>query len=410
MAQLIPDFSAARRVFTNRNFAIFTAGNSVSVVGVWVQRIAVGWLTWDLTHSAAWLGAVGMAEFLPAIVMAPVAGALADRLDRRRIAVIGQILAMAQASTLAALSITGAIVPIYIFALQLFSGFVQPLMQTVRLVLVPTLLPRENVGSGIAITSLTFNLARILGPALAGVLITSVGVGYAFAFNALTYLGVIATLLSLKIPAQLNQGIDPRPIFSGLWTDIGEGVRYTFTHPILKWIMPMVAITATLTWPLNDLMAGISDQEFARGASGLAILSSAQGVGAIVGGLFLAQHGNKDLDWIFMAAMGGVGILVALFAITKIFWLAVPLLAVLGVFHIIVGVGSQTVAQTMAADHMRGRTLSVWYTITRFGPAMGALGLGILCQIFGFTFPILMAGSVTLAAAIMFIYKRRRAL
>jgi predicted MFS family arabinose efflux permease len=272
------------------------------------------------------------------------------------------------------------------------------------------LLPRENVGSGIAITSLTFNLARILGPALAGALITSVGVGYAFAFNALTYLGVIAALLSLKIPAQLNQGIDPRPIFSGLWTDIGEGVRYTFTHPILKWIMPMVAITATLTWPLNDLMAGISDQEFARGASGLAILSSAQGVGAIVGGLFLAQHGNKDLDWIFMAAMGGVGILVALFAITKIFWLAVPLLAVLGVFHIIVGVGSQTVAQTMAADHMRGRTLSVWYTITRFGPAMGALGLGILCQIFGFTFPILMAGSVTLAAAIMFIYKRRRAL
>jgi MFS family permease len=120
MAQLIPDFSAARRVFTNRNFAIFTAGNSVSVVGVWVQRIAVGWLTWDLTHSAAWLGAVGMAEFLPAIVMAPVAGALADRLDRRRIAVIGQILAMAQASTLAALSITGAIVPIYIFSLQLF--------------------------------------------------------------------------------------------------------------------------------------------------------------------------------------------------------------------------------------------------------------------------------------------------
>ena len=137
-----PDFSVARRLFGNRNFATFTVGNSVSVLGVWVQRVAVGWLTWELTHSAAWLGAVGMAEFLPASVMAPIARVLADRVDRRRLAVTGQVLAMAQAATLAALSLSELITPFLIFGLQLFSGCVQPIMQTARLVLVPTLLPR----------------------------------------------------------------------------------------------------------------------------------------------------------------------------------------------------------------------------------------------------------------------------
>jgi MFS family permease len=404
-----PDFSAARRLFRNRNFALFTAGNSVSVVGVWVQRVAVGWLTWDLTHSATWLGAVGMAEFLPAIVTAPIAGVLADRVDRRHIAVIGQVLATAQATTLAILSLSGLITPLLIFALQVFSGFVQPIMQTARLVLVPTLLPREDVGSGVAITSLTFNLARIVGPALSGVLITTVGVGFAFSFNAATYLGVIAALLSLSLPPRERTRRVNTSVIGGMWTDMSDGVRYTFSHPTLKWVMPMVALASTLIWPLGDLLAGIADQEFGRGASGLAILTSAQGLGAIIGGLFLAQHGNRNLERVFLGAMVLNGLFIAAFAVTKVFWMAVPLLMLSGIFGIIVGVGSQTVAQTTADDRMRGRTLSVWYAITRFGPAMGALGLGTSSQAFGFTGPVFFAGFITAAAAVLLIMRQRSA-
>jgi MFS family permease len=319
MSRLMPDFSATLQLFGNRNFAKFTAGNSVSVVGLWVQRVAVGWITWELTHSAAWLGAVGMAEFLPAIIMAPIAGVLADRLDRRKIAVVGQILATGQAAMLAALTLTGHITPLLIFALQLISGFVQPLIQTARLVLVPALLPRSDLGSGIAITSLTFNLARIVGPALAGILITTIGAGYAFVLNALTYLGVITALVSLSLPQHKPMRSLHTSIIGGVWADIFEGVKYTFNHPTLRWLMPMVALSSTLIWPLGDLLAGIADQEFNRGASGLAILSSAQGIGAIVGGLFLAQRGNKNVEKVFIFAMALNGFFIAAFAITKVF-------------------------------------------------------------------------------------------
>lgn len=381
----------------------------MSVVGLWVQRVAVGWLTWELTHSAAWLGAVGMAEFLPAIVMAPIAGVLADRLDRRKIAVAGQILATGQAATLAALALTGTITPLLIFALQLFSGFVQPLMQTARLVLVPSLVPREDMGSGIAITSLTFNLARIIGPALAGVLITTIGAGYAFAFNALTYLGVIAALVSLTLPPHEPARRIHASVIGGVWTDISEGVRYTFNHPTLRWVMPMVALASSLIWPIGDLLAGIADQEFGRGAAGLAVLTSAQGIGAIIGGLFLAQRGNKNIERVFIGAMALNGLFIAAFAITKVFWVAVPLLTLSGIFGVVVGVGSQTLAQTNANEHMRGRTLSVWYAITRFGPAMGALILGTLSQAFGFTGPVFLAGFIVATAAAVFIVRRRKA-
>ena len=131
------DFSALRSTLGIRNFAVFTAGNAVSLVGSWVQRVAVGWLTWDLTHSAAWLGAVSMAEFMPVVFLAPVTGVMADRFDRRRIALVGQVLATAQALALAAFTLSGHITPLLILALQILSGLIQPLIQTARLVLVP---------------------------------------------------------------------------------------------------------------------------------------------------------------------------------------------------------------------------------------------------------------------------------
>ncbi len=378
-------------------------------MGFWVQRVAVGWLTWDLTQSAAWLGAVGMAEFLPAIIMAPIAGVLADRFDRRKIAVIGQVLATGQAAVLTLLTLTGHITPLLIFGLQLFSGFVQPLMQTARLVLVPALLPREDIGSGIAITSLSFNIARIVGPAFAGVLITTIGVGYAFAFNALTYIGVIAALLSLQLTPHEPHRPTHGSIIGGVWADITEGVRYTFGHPVLKWTMPMVAIATSLIWPLGDLMAGIADEVFDRGAAGLAILTSAQGLGAIAGGLYFAQRGNKNIEALFIGSMALNGIFIVAFALSDIFWLAVAFLTVSSIFGVIVGVGSQTVAQTHADERMRGRTLSVWYAITRFGPAIGALGLGLLSQAFGFTGPVFLAGIIVAASAFAVIIRRRRA-
>lgn len=408
-----PDFSALRATFASRNFAVFTAGNGISLIGNWVQRVAVGWLTWELTHSAAWLGAVSMAEFLPVIFLAPITGVMADRFDRRRIAVVGQVLATLQSFTLAALTLTGAISPIFIVLLQMFAGMVQPLIQTARLVLVPTLVPRENVGNAVAMTSLMFNVARVVGPAVSGILIATVGAGFSFAFNTFTYIFVIAALVSLKLPPHQPRPPGQGTMLSGVWGEFAEGARYTFTQPTLRWVIFLVTVAAALTWPVGDFLAGVVDDEYGRGVSALAIFTTANGLGAALGGIYLVQrkHGpGSGTEAIMIYAVMLNGLFTAAFALTKNFWIAVVMFGFTGLFLLVGGAASQTVVQTSAAEHMRGRTLSIWFTLTRVGPALGALALGGLSNWLGFTAPIFAAGVLTAAAAVLVWRKERKKL
>ena len=404
------DFSALRNTLANRNFAVFTAGNGVSLIGNWVQRVAVGWLTWDLTHSAAWLGAVSMAEFLPVIFLAPLTGVMADRFDRRRIAVVGQGFATLQAFGLAAFTITGTITPLLILLLQMFAGLIQPLIQTARLVLVPTLVPRENVGNAVAVTSLMFNVARVVGPAFSGVLIAAFGAGFSFAFNTATYVFVIAALLSLKLPPHQPPPPSDTPLLKGIWEDFTAGARYTFTQPTLKWVILLVTVSASLTWPVGDFLAGVVDHEYDRGVSALAIFTSAHGLGAVFGSIYLVQrkHGpGTGTEAVMIYSVLLNGLFTAAFALTKNFWIAVIMFGLSGMFLLVGGAASQTVVQVYAADHMRGRTLSIWFTLTRMGPAMGAMALGALSSWMGFTAPFCAAGLLTAAAA-AFVWRQER--
>ena len=408
MARFDISLTAIRETLSHRNFRVFTAGNAVSLLGTWVQRMAVGYLTWELTKSGVWLGAVGMAEFIPVIVLAPITGVIADRFDRRKIAIFGQFFALLQAIALAVLTLTGHITPILIFLLQLFAGVVQPLIQTARLVLVPMIVPKDRVGNAVAITSLVFNTARILGPALGGVIITSVGVGWSFVLNAVSYAGVITALLSLHLPAH-GTAIRRGAAWAGMFNDMAAGWRYTLKHPLLGWFIPTVGIASTLTWPIGDLMAGIADEMFNRGAGGLATLTAAQGIGAIFGGLLLAQRPTADgLSRLVIGAMVMSGICISVFSLMDAgtYFIGVVVLAVSAFFGVMVGVGSQSLTQTVVDEAMRGRSLSVWYTITRAGPAIGALVLGALANTFGFEGPLFAAGAITAAAAALTLFIR----
>ena len=408
MARFDISLTAIRETLSHRNFRVFTAGNAVSLLGTWVQRMAVGYLTWELTKSGVWLGAVAMAEFIPVIVLAPITGVIADRFDRRKIAIFGQFFALLQAIALAVLTLTGDITPILIFLLQLFAGVVQPLIQTARLVLVPMIVPRDRVGNAVAITSLVFNTARILGPALGGVIITSVGVGWSFVLNAVSYAGVITALLSLHLPAH-GTAIRRGAAWAGMFNDMAAGWRYTLKHPLLGWFIPTVGIASTLTWPIGDLMAGIADEMFNRGAGGLATLTAAQGIGAIFGGLLLAQRPTADgLSRLVIGAMVMSGICISVFSLMDAgtYFIGVVVLAVSAFFGVMVGVGSQSLTQTVVDEAMRGRSLSVWYTITRAGPAIGALVLGALANTFGFEGPLFAAGAITAAAAALTLFIR----
>lgn len=401
--QPAPRFAAFRRTLSNRNFAMFTAGSLVSVIGTWMQRVAVGWLTWELTHSAAWLGAVAAAEFMPTIVIAPIVGALADRYDRRAIALIGQVLATIQAAALAVMTATGLITPVWIFLLQLFAGIVQPATQTARLVLVPSLVPRENLGNAVAITSMTFNTARILGPMLSGFMIATVGAGYSFALNAASYLGVIASLMAMKVPPRTPDATIARSFWHAVWTDIVDGGKYALTHADLRAAIGLIAISSVLTWPLSDLMAGIVDMQMGYGIGGLATMTSAQGVGAICAGLYLAQRDNHEAALrMSIASMIFLGIVLAAFGLTKVFWIAVPLAAVIAFLGVITSIGTQTTTQMVADDRMRARTISTWYTVTRVGLASGALILGAIANVTGFTAPLVAAGALTFLTGLYF--------
>ena len=408
MARFDISLTAIRETLSHRNFRVFTAGNAVSLLGTWVQRMAVGYLTWELTKSGVWLGAVAMAEFIPVIVLAPITGVIADRFDRRKIAIFGQFFALLQAIALAVLTLTGDITPILIFLLQLFAGVVQPLIQTARLVLVPMIVPKDRVGNAVAITSLVFNTARILGPALGGVIITSVGVGWSFVLNAVSYAGVITALLSLHLPAH-GTAIRRGAAWAGMFNDMAAGWRYTLKHPLLGWFIPTVGIASTLTWPIGDLMAGIADEIFNRGAGGLATLTAAQGIGAIFGGLLLAQRPTADgLSRLVIGAMVMSGICISVFSLMDAgtYFIGVVVLAVSAFFGVMVGVGSQSLTQTVVDEAMRGRSLSVWYTITRAGPAIGALVVGALANTFGFEGPLFAAGAITAAAAALTLFIR----
>ncbi len=405
----LPTFAAFRRTLSNRNFAMFTAGNLVSVIGSWMQRVAVGWLTWELTGSAAWLGAVAFAEFMPTIIVAPIVGALADRYDRRKIALIGQVLATAQAGALAILTVTGLVSPLWILFLQLASGIIQPATQTARLVLVPSLVPRENLGNAVAITSLTFNIARIVGPAISGVMIATIGAGYSFAINAASYLFVIASLTAMTVPPRAQEARSAGSFLESVWTDIAEGAHYVWTHKDLRIAIGLIACCSVLTWPLSDLMAGIADKQLGHGVAGLATMTSAQGVGAICAGLFVAQRNNHE-NALRIAVTCALlsGIVLILFGFNRSFVLAVPLIAGVGLLGVLTSITTQTVTQMVADDRMRARTISTWYTVTRVGLASGALIQGSVANVTGFTFPLVLAGVLTLAAGAYFRHAHRR--
>ena len=198
--------STALTTLKNRNFGIYTAGNTLSLIGMWAQRIAVGVLIWELTGSAAWLGTVAVAEFIPIFFLSPLGGVLADRYDRRRILMVCLSVSLVQALLLCVFTAFDIITPEMVVVLSAVAGAVFALNTTARLTLVPMMLPRELLGSAIAITSVIFNIARFIGPFVGGLIIAQFGIATAFGFNSLSFVSILVALAVLDLPA-----FEPKP-------------------------------------------------------------------------------------------------------------------------------------------------------------------------------------------------------
>lgn len=368
------------RALRNPHYRIYALGNIVSLLGTWVQRVALGWLTWELTHSAAWLGVIAFADLIPSIVVGPFAGAIADRVDRKRLMIVAQLLAMAQAAALAVLTFGGWITIEWILVLTIYLGIAVGISQPVRLSLIPSLVRREDLSAATAFNSIMFNTARFIGPAIAGAVIVWGGTAPAFAINAVSYLALVAALMTIRMPPEAETRTHDRRVLAGM----AEGARYAVSHPGIGPLLLLIAVVALFARPFTELLPGFASEVFGRGADGLAWLQGATGLGAMLGGMWLAQRPALTGLTRFVTVNIALFPLALLgFTATDVFPVGLAAAAVAGFAMIGGTIGTLTLIQVAVDGTMRGRVMSLYGVVFRGGMATGALTMGSLSAAFG---------------------------
>lgn len=367
------------------NCRIYFGGSLLAWTGMWMQRVAVGWLAWELTESTFWIGIVAFADLVPAIVISPLAGAIADRADRLRLTVGTQLANIAQAMLLAILAAAHLLsihVLVFLALLQGISGaFAQPARQS----MVPSLVPRELLPSAVALNSLTFNLARVMGPGVAGPLIVVIGPVPTVVANALACTFATATLLLLKIDPAERIGHAPS---RSLWAETLEGFTYAARHRGIGPLFLYAALLGVLVRPFQEMLPAYADQVFGRGADGLAWLTGTVGFGALVMGLFVAGQGHvRGLSRRAVVSGAAMTIAVLGFAATSNFMFGLVACLAAGAAMTVHGISAQTLAQYGAESHVRGRMMALWGLIVRAGPALGAVLLGVIGEWTGLPLP-----------------------
>lgn len=385
-----------------RNFRLYFTGQGLSLVGTWMQRIAMAWLVYRLTGSAFVLGFVGFAGRIPTLLLSPFAGVAADRWDRRRILYVTQSLSVIQALLLAALVLTGVVQVWHVIVLAtllgVFDAFDIPARQSffIRLIDDPA-----DLGNAIALNSSVFNLARLIGPSVAGILIAMIGEGWVFALNGLTYFSMIAALLLMR----LEPG-EPREAPTGVFRNLREGFGFAWNFPAVRAVLLLITTSSFFAVPFVVLMPIFATDILGGGPGTLGVLMAAQGVGALTGALFLAsRQTTTGLGRLIAIAATLFGGSLLLFGASRSIWLSLPVLAVAGFGLMVQSASSNTFLQSIVGDTMRGRIMSL-YTMAFVGTLpLGSLYAGWVADHFGASLTVMVGGGVALAAAAVF---RRR--
>jgi MFS family permease len=381
----------------------YTVGSTISLVGTWVQRVAQGWLVWQLTESPAWLGAVSFSTLGALMVMSPITGVIADRIDRVKMSRIAQSLMLSQSVILATLVWTGWANPWLVLALATYLGVGHSFHTSARLSLVPNLVPAELMAPAIAINSVIYQLATFVGPAIAGLIIVHFGIAFAFTVNVLTFGIFLAMLARVKLARH-----EPPAPRTGFRAAIAEGFGYAAAHPGIRPLLIALLVSTFTVRAVADLLPAFAAQVFERGADGLAWLTSMFGLGAMLGGMWLTQRPRlAGLTRVVIGHMGGVVVSLLLFVATDWFPFALIALAGAGCATLVNSTGTQTLIQSSVVGHMRGRVLSVFNLILQGSPAIGALAIGWLSEWLGLRLPIV-AGAVLCLLAWLWILPQRR--
>ncbi len=384
-------------VLRHRDFALFVSGNALSWLGSWMQRISIGWLSWDLTHSSLWVGLISLAMYAPVIVLGPLFGVLADKLDRRWHGVIVNAIQMLLAMTLFGISIAGLMRIELLFSVCIVIGIAGAAYQPVRLSLVNDIVPRELLTQAIAVNSVVFNASRFVGPALGGIAIASLGVASTFAINAITYVGVISALWVVVLRPATH-----RHHSSGFFADLLAGLRNVAAHRAIRSFMLMGAITSVLARGVLELLPVFADAVFQQGASGLATLTSAGGIGAVVAGLTVSRFNDTSkLPRLSRRSAFAAGAILIMLGLTTNFWLGVFLVFAIAVATTLCMVSMQIAVQSAVDDQFRGRVMSLWGVIAMGGPSIGGAAIGAIAQVTGMAGVTITCGVLGMAAVWM---------
>jgi len=387
------------RALQHRNYRLFFGGQSASLVGTWITRVATSWLVYRLSGSAAILGLIGFCGLVPTFVLAPLAGVYVDRHSRHKVIVLTQVLSMLQSFALAALALAHVITVAEIAALQLFQGVINAFDTPARQAFVVEMVEdRRDLANAIALNSSMFNGARLLGPSVAGVLIALVGEGGCFLIDGISYLAVIASLLAMTVRPSAPRGEQKHMLH-----EMREGWRYTAGSPAIRSMLTLLSVVSLVGMPYTVLMPVIASDRLHGGAHTLGFLMAAVGLGALGGAVRLAMRRTVlGLGRTIVTMATVFGFTLALFAASRQLWLSLPLLVVVGFSMMLQTAATNTVLQTILEEHMRGRVMS-FYTMAVMGTApFGALIAGALASRIGAPWTIAGGGLICAATAIYF--------
>ncbi len=400
--QLASGLKGIFRSLKYRNYRLFFSGQSISLIGTWIQRIATPWLVYHLTGSAFLLGLVGFAGQLPTFILSPFAGVLTDRWNKYYILIGTQVAAMIQALLLALLYFTETIQIWHIVVLSIILGFVNAFDVPARQSLVIHMVDKkEDLGNAIALNSSMVNGARLLGPSVAGMLIAFAGEGVCFLINGLSYLFVIVSLLFMNVKLSNERKKD-----SHIIQEFKDGFKYTFGFAPIKYIILLLALVSLMGMSYQVLMPVFAKEILHGGSHTFGFLMGASGLGALTGALYLASRKNVlGLGKIIPLAAGLFGIGLISFSLSRFFWLSMILMIMTGLGMMLQMASSNTILQTIVDDDKRGRVMS-FYTMAFMGTApFGSFLAGTLAKTIGAQYATLIGGISCITGAIIFARK-----
>src|SRR5947209_6231755 len=386
----------------HRNFRLFWFGQMISLIGTWMQSIGQAWLVLTLTHSALLLGVVGALQFLPVLILALFGGVLADRLPKRTMLLFTQSFALLQAAVLWILVATGQVQIWHVMVLASLLGLTNSLDMPTRQAFVVEMVGREDLPNAIALNSSLFNMARIVGPGLGGLIIAWLGVAPLFLLNAISFIPVIIGLFlidSSTLYAQVKQtSVEKDAPRQGTLQSLREGLTYVARTPSILLIVTAIGVVSLFGINFNVVLPLFATDVLHVGPQGFGFISSAFGLGSLISALWLAWSNHKPSIHYLLLSGFAFCILEGAFAISHLYALSLILIAGVGIAQIAFAATANTALQTVAPDHLRGRVMSVYMLVFAGSVPFGNLFTGGLAHILGAPIALLMGASLSMIA------------